>query len=378
MKSMTEFVANQQIPFEPLLQEAGDPFDVGFNGSASLGDLALIDLADEVFPEEQEDSRYQHIRVSEDLISDYLKNITKVPLLSAVEEVELSKAIEAGLYAEHRLYNDANIDPSLRAELSQIREIGSNAYETMVTSNLRLVVSIAKRYISRTGAGLEFSELIQEGNFGLYRAVEKFDYKRGLKFSTYATWWIRQSITRAMSDQARTIRLPVHIGEAVNRIRRTAENLQKVGAEATDEAIGVELDMPPEKVRELRMVGRSPLSLQWELDNEHSSRRSGAETTFADLIEDTTTPSPQEIVEQNDMQETVLSGIHRSLKERERLIIMYRYGFDGQPPATLDAIGKMFGVTRERIRQIENRAMDKLRSDERLQQLADSHAIRKT
>lgn len=378
MKSMTEFVANQRIPYESLLQEVGDPLDVGYSDSAPLGDIALIDLSDEAFLEDQEDSRYQHIRVSEDLISDYLKNITKVPLLTAVEEVELSKAIEAGLYAEHRLYNDTEIDPSLRAELTQIREIGDNAYDIMVTSNLRLVVSIAKRYISKSGAGLEFSELIQEGNFGLYRAVEKFDYKRGLKFSTYATWWIRQSITRAMSDQARTIRLPAHIGEMVTRIRRTAENLQKVGVEATDEAIGAELDLPPEKVREMRMVGRSPLSLQWELDNESSGRRSGAETTFADLIEDTNTPSPQEVVEQKDMHSTVLSGIQRSLKERERLIIMYRYGFDGQPPATLDAIGKMFGVTRERIRQIENRAMDKLRRDEKLQQLADSYAIKKT
>lgn len=373
---MTEFVANQQIPFEPLLQEAAGLPGVNFNGSPPLEDMALIDLADEVFPEDQEDSRYQHIRVSEDLISDYLRRITKVPLLSAVEEVELSKAIEAGLYAEHRLHTDDTADPSLQAELSQIREIGNNAYQLMVTSNLRLVVSIAKRYISKTGAGLEFSELIQEGNFGLHRAVEKFDYKRGLKFSTYATWWIRQSITRAMSDQARTIRLPVHIGEAVNRIRRTTENLQKLGTVATDEAIGAELDMPPEKVRELRLVGRSPLSLQWELDGDNGSHP-GSETAFADLIEDTNTPSPQEVVEQNDMQTTVLSGIQRSLKEREQLIIMYRYGFDGQPPATLDQIGKMFGVTRERIRQIETRAMDKLRRDEKLQQLADSYAIKK-
>jgi RNA polymerase primary sigma factor len=377
MKSMTEFVANQQIPFEPLLQEVVDPSDIDFNGHALIGDIALVDLADEVFPEDQEDSRYQHIRVSEDLISDYLKRITKVPLLNAVEEVELSKAIEAGLYAEHALYTDDTVGPSLRTELSQIREIGDDAYDTMIMSNLRLVVSIAKRYISRNGAGLEFSELIQEGNFGLYRAVEKFDYKRGLKFSTYATWWIRQSITRAMSDQARTIRLPVHIGEAVNRIRRTTENLQKAGVKATDEAIGMELDLSPQKVREIRLVGRNPLSLQWEMDNSND-RRPGTETTFADLIEDTNTPSPQEIVEQNDMQTTVLSGIHRSLKERERLIIMYRYGFDGQPPATLDQIGKMFGVTRERIRQIETRAMDKLRHDEKLQQLADSYALKKT
>lgn len=375
MKSMIEFVTNRQIPFEPLLQEV-DLSDAEFNQDTPLGDIALVDLSDEVFSEDQEDSRYRHIRVSEDLISDYLKRITKVPLLNAVEEVELSKAIEAGLFAEHRLHTDETIEPPLRAELSKVREIGADAHDIMITSNLRLVVSIAKRYISKSGAGLEFSELIQEGNLGLYRAVEKFDYKRGLKFSTYATWWIRQSITRAMSDQARTIRLPVHIGEAVNRIRRTTENLQKLGTVATDEAIGAELDISPKKVRELRLVGRNPLSLQWELDGDNG-RRPGAETTFADLIEDKNAPSPQEIVEQNDMQTTVLSGINRSLKERERLIIMYRYGFDGQPPATLDQIGKMFGVTRERIRQIETKAMDKLRRDEKLQQLADSYALKK-
>lgn len=373
---MTEFVTDQQIPFEPLLGEVVDASDIASENGHILGDTVLFDLADEVFPEEQEASQYKHIRVSDDLISDYLRRITKVPLLNAVEEVELSKAIEAGLFAEHRLYTDDAISSPLKAELSEIRQIGDDAYNMMVTSNLRLVVSIAKRYISKNGAGLEFSELIQEGNFGLYRAVEKFDYKRGLKFSTYATWWIRQSITRAMSDQARTIRLPVHIGEAVNRIRRTTENLQKQGAEVTDEVIGMELDLPPEKVRELRLVGRNPLSLQWELDS-GNGRRPGNETTFAELIEDTNTPSPQEIVEQKDMQTTVLSGIHRSLKERERLIIMYRYGFDGQPPATLDQIGKMFGVTRERIRQIETKAMDKLRRDEKLQYLADSYALKR-
>ncbi len=371
---MTELMSNSRISFEPLLEEETPSSDADF----ALGDTALVDLAYEVFPEEQEDSRYEHIRVSEDLISDYLRRITKVPLLNAVEEVELSKAIEAGLYAEHKLYTDDTIDPSLREELSQIRQIGESAQYTMLTSNLRLVVSIAKRYISRNGTGLEFSELIQEGNFGLHRAVEKFDYKRGLKFSTYATWWIRQSITRAMSDQARTIRLPVHIGEAVNRIRRTTEDLQKTGVEATDEAVGIELDLSPEKVRELRLVARNPLSLQTEIVEGGSSKSSGnSETTFGDLIEDTDTPSPQEIVEQNDMQSTVLYGIQRSLKEREQLIIMYRYGFDGQPPATLDQIGKMFGVTRERIRQIETRAMEKLRRDEKLQQLADSYAIKK-
>ncbi len=296
-----------------------------------------------------------------DPVKDYLKQIGKVPLLNAEQEVSLAKRIEAGLFAEEKLHNGAKIDPKLRSDLEWIAEDGRRAKNHLLEANLRLVVSLAKRY---TGRGMLFLDLIQEGNLGLIRAVEKFDYTKGYKFSTYATWWIRQAITRAMADQARTIRIPVHMVEVINKLARVQRQmLQDLGREPTPEELAKELDMTPEKVVEVQKYGREPISLHTPLGEDGDSE-------FGDLIEDSEAIVPSEAVSFTLLQEQ-LDSVLDTLSEREAGVVKMRFGLTDGQPKTLDEIGKVYGVTRERIRQIESKTMSKLRHPSRSQVLRD-------
>ncbi|MEU8039785.1 RNA polymerase sigma factor [Streptosporangium sp. NPDC049078] len=297
-----------------------------------------------------------------DPVKDYLKQIGKVPLLNAEQEVELAKRIEAGLFAEEQLGSDGEKLPvDVRAELEWIAEDGRRAKNHLLEANLRLVVSLAKRY---TGRGMLFLDLIQEGNLGLIRAVEKFDYTKGYKFSTYATWWIRQAITRAMADQARTIRIPVHMVEVINKLARVQRQmLQDLGREPTPEELARELDMTPEKVVEVQKYGREPISLHTPLGEEGDSE-------FGDLIEDSEAIVPADAVSFTLLQEQ-LHSVLDTLSEREAGVVSMRFGLTDGQPKTLDEIGKVYGVTRERIRQIESKTMSKLRHPSRSQVLRD-------
>jgi RNA polymerase primary sigma factor len=297
-----------------------------------------------------------------DPVKDYLKQIGKVPLLNAEQEVELAKRIEAGLFAEEKLAREGDtLDLKLREELTWIAEDGRRAKNHLLEANLRLVVSLAKRY---TGRGMLFLDLIQEGNLGLIRAVEKFDYTKGYKFSTYATWWIRQAITRAMADQARTIRIPVHMVEVINKLARVQRQmLQDLGREPTPEELAKELDMTPEKVVEVQKYGREPISLHTPLGEDGDSE-------FGDLIEDSEAIVPAEAVSFTLLQEQ-LHAVLDTLSEREAGVVSMRFGLTDGQPKTLDEIGKVYGVTRERIRQIESKTMSKLRHPSRSQVLRD-------
>ncbi|GLK18501.1 RNA polymerase sigma factor [Herbiconiux flava] len=296
-----------------------------------------------------------------DPVKDYLKQIGKVALLNAAEEVELAMRIEAGLFAEDKLANTDNLSPQAKRELQWVAKDGQRAKSHLLGANLRLVVSLAKRY---TGRGMQFLDLIQEGNLGLIRAVEKFDYTKGFKFSTYATWWIRQAITRAMADQARTIRIPVHMVEVINKLARVQRQmLQDLGREPTPEELSRELDMTPEKVVEVQKYGREPISLHTPLGEDGDSE-------FGDLIEDTEAVVPADAVGFTMLQKQ-LESLLDSLSEREAGVIRMRFGLGDGMPKTLDQIGDTFGVTRERIRQIESKTMAKLRHPSRSQSLRD-------
>ena len=296
-----------------------------------------------------------------DPVKDYLKQIGRVALLNAELEVELATRMEAGLFAEEKLATDKKIDKKLKRELEWIVEDGKRAKNHLLEANLRLVVSLAKRY---TGRGMLFLDLIQEGNLGLIRAVEKFDYTKGFKFSTYATWWIRQAITRAMADQARTIRIPVHMVEVINKLARVQRQmLQDLGREPTPEELAKELDMTPEKVVEVQKYGREPISLHTPLGEEGDSE-------FGDLIEDSEAVKPEESVTFTILQEQLMQVLG-GLTNREADVIKARYGLTDGQPKTLDEIGKVHGVTRERIRQIESKTMSKLRHPSRSQSLRD-------
>ena len=298
-----------------------------------------------------------------DPVKDYLKQIGKVALLNAVEEVELAMRIEAGLFAEEKLsqMDEKQKRSKLGRELQWVARDGARAKSHLLGANLRLVVSLAKRY---TGRGMQFLDLIQEGNLGLIRAVEKFDYTKGFKFSTYATWWIRQAITRAMADQARTIRIPVHMVEVINKLARVQRQmLQDLGREPTPEELAAELDMTPEKVVEVQKYGREPISLHTPLGEDGDSE-------FGDLIEDTEAVVPADAVGFTMLQRQ-LEQLLDSLSEREAGVIRMRFGLGDGMPKTLDQIGDTFGVTRERIRQIESKTMAKLRHPSRSQQLRD-------
>lgn len=296
-----------------------------------------------------------------DPVKDYLKQIGRVALLNAELEVELATRIEAGLFAEEKISTDKKMDKKLKRELEWIAEDGRRAKNHLLEANLRLVVSLAKRY---TGRGMLFLDLIQEGNLGLIRAVEKFDYTKGYKFSTYATWWIRQAITRAMADQARTIRIPVHMVEVINKLARVQRQmLQDLGREPTPEELAKELDMTPEKVVEVQKYGREPISLHTPLGEEGDSE-------FGDLIEDSEAVVPADAVSFTLLQEQ-LHAVLDTLSEREAGVVAMRFGLTDGQPKTLDEIGKVYGVTRERIRQIESKTMSKLRHPSRSQVLRD-------
>jgi RNA polymerase primary sigma factor len=297
-----------------------------------------------------------------DPVKDYLKQIGKVPLLNAEQEVELAKRIEAGLFAEEKLAEGMDGgEAAARLDMEWIAEDGRRAKNHLLEANLRLVVSLAKRY---TGRGMLFLDLIQEGNLGLIRAVEKFDYTKGYKFSTYATWWIRQAITRAMADQARTIRIPVHMVEVINKLARVQRQmLQDLGREPTPEELAAELDMTPEKVIEVQKYGREPISLHTPLGEDGDSE-------FGDLIEDSEAIQPGEAVSFTLLQEQ-LHSVLDTLSEREAGVVSMRFGLTDGQPKTLDEIGKVYGVTRERIRQIESKTMSKLRHPSRSQVLRD-------
>jgi RNA polymerase primary sigma factor len=336
--------------------------------AAQPGDKPAGEQSDDeifVFGDDDDDLPAAQVAVAgatADPVKDYLKQIGKVPLLNAEQEVELAKRIEAGLFAEEKLAEGSGVlTTDQRIDLEWIAEDGRRAKNHLLEANLRLVVSLAKRY---TGRGMLFLDLIQEGNLGLIRAVEKFDYTKGYKFSTYATWWIRQAITRAMADQARTIRIPVHMVEVINKLARVQRQmLQDLGREPTPEELAVELDMTPEKVVEVQKYGREPISLHTPLGEDGDSE-------FGDLIEDSEAIQPGEAVSFTLLQEQ-LHSVLDTLSEREAGVVSMRFGLTDGQPKTLDEIGKVYGVTRERIRQIESKTMSKLRHPSRSQVLRD-------
>jgi len=335
----------------------------------------VVDLADEATQgneenaftlkaSEEDDAPVQTVMTAgatADPVKDYLKQIGRVALLNAELEVELATRVEVGLFAEEKLKHEKKLDKKYKRELEFLVQDGKRAKNHLLEANLRLVVSLAKRY---TGRGMLFLDLIQEGNLGLIRAVEKFDYTKGYKFSTYATWWIRQAITRAMADQARTIRIPVHMVEVINKLARVQRQmLQDLGREPTPEELAKELDMTPEKVVEVQKYGREPISLHTPLGEEGDSE-------FGDLIEDSEAVVPADAVSFTLLQEQ-LHSVLDTLSEREAGVVAMRFGLTDGQPKTLDEIGKVYGVTRERIRQIESKTMSKLRHPSRSQVLRD-------
>ena len=362
----------QDGPDEPGADQPSAPVAAGAEGAAAAGatvvkispDGAGEDEEIFVFGDDDDDLPAAQVAVAgatADPVKDYLKQIGKVPLLNAEQEVELAKRIEAGLFAEEKLAERERLSTDARIDLEWISEDGTRAKNHLLEANLRLVVSLAKRY---TGRGMLFLDLIQEGNLGLIRAVEKFDYTKGYKFSTYATWWIRQAITRAMADQARTIRIPVHMVEVINKLARVQRQmLQDLGREPTPEELAVELDMTPEKVIEVQKYGREPISLHTPLGEDGDSE-------FGDLIEDSEAIQPGEAVSFTLLQEQ-LHSVLDTLSEREAGVVSMRFGLTDGQPKTLDEIGKVYGVTRERIRQIESKTMSKLRHPSRSQVLRD-------
>ncbi|AEG44552.1 RNA polymerase sigma factor [Isoptericola variabilis] len=357
---------------EVVAEEVAAPAAKGDKPRAAKGDdedtgFVVSDTDDEDQPAQQ----VVTAGATADPVKDYLKQIGKVALLNAEQEVELAKRIEAGLFAEERLSKEfgegwdktkaSAEERRLYRDLQWIAHDGKRAKNHLLEANLRLVVSLAKRY---TGRGMLFLDLIQEGNLGLIRAVEKFDYTKGYKFSTYATWWIRQAITRAMADQARTIRIPVHMVEVINKLARVQRQmLQDLGREPTPEELAKELDMTPEKVVEVQKYGREPISLSTPLGEDGDSE-------FGDLIEDSEAVVPADAVSFTLLQEQ-LHQVLDTLSEREAGVVSMRFGLQDGQPKTLDEIGKVYGVTRERIRQIESKTMSKLRHPSRSQVLRD-------
>ncbi|MFJ7073101.1 RNA polymerase sigma factor [Streptomyces sp. NPDC098781] len=288
---------------------------------------------------------------SSDLFRQYLREIGRIPLLTAAEEVELARRVEAGLFAEEKLSNTPDLDSQLALDLDRLVVMGRMAKRRLIEANLRLVVSVAKRYVGR---GLTMLDLVQEGNLGLIRAVEKFDYARGYKFSTYATWWIRQAMSRALADQARTIRVPVHVVELINRVVRVQRRmLQERGYEPTPEEVAAHLDLLPERVSEVLRLAQEPVSLHAPVGEED-------DVALGDLIEDGDAASPVESAAFLLLREH-LEAVLSTLGERERKVVQLRYGLADGRPRTLEEIGRIFGVTRERIRQIESKTLNKLR-----------------
>ncbi|MGV9713397.1 RNA polymerase sigma factor [Gordonia sp. NPDC003424] len=328
----------------------------------TAGDFVWDEEESEALRQARKDAE---LTASADSVRAYLKQIGKVALLNAEEEVELAKRIEAGLFATERLRriveSGEKISTAAKRDLNWISRDGNRAKNHLLEANLRLVVSLAKRY---TGRGMAFLDLIQEGNLGLIRAVEKFDYTKGYKFSTYATWWIRQAITRAMADQARTIRIPVHMVEVINKLGRIQrELLQDLGREPTPEELAKEMDITPEKVLEIQQYAREPISLDQTIGDEGDSQ-------LGDFIEDSEAVVAVDAVSFTLLQDQ-LQSVLETLSEREAGVVRLRFGLTDGQPRTLDEIGQVYGVTRERIRQIESKTMSKLRHPSRSQVLRD-------
>jgi RNA polymerase primary sigma factor len=359
---------------DPAPPATGAP--AGGPAPAGPGDAAVPPLDAEAEPDaaelvEEEDE--EEVVVAEDdsagpstdLVRAYLKEIGRVALLNAEQEVELAKRIEAGLFAAEKMRQadagEIKMTKTVRKDLDWLSADGLRAKDHLLEANLRLVVSVAKRY---TGRGMAFLDLIQEGNLGLIRAVEKFDYTKGYKFSTYATWWIRQAITRAMADQARTIRIPVHMVEQINKLTRVQRQmLQDLGREPTADELAIELDMTPDKVVEIQGYAREPVSLEQNVGDEGDSQ-------LGDFIEDADAPIAAEVVSFGLLQRE-LDSVLKTLPEREAAVVAMRFGLTDGQPRTLDEIGKEFGLTRERIRQIEAKTLSKLRHPSRSQKLRD-------
>ncbi|GAA3851995.1 hypothetical protein GCM10022243_17100 [Saccharothrix violaceirubra] len=344
---------DEPVEEEPAEEETAKPGE---------GDFVWDEEESEALRQARKDAE---LTASADSVRAYLKQIGKVALLNAEEEVELAKRIEAGLYAAERVRRaeeeSEKLTPQLRRDLRWIVRDGERAKNHLLEANLRLVVSLAKRY---TGRGMAFLDLIQEGNLGLIRAVEKFDYTKGYKFSTYATWWIRQAITRAMADQARTIRIPVHMVEVINKLGRIQrELLQDLGREPTPEELAKEMDITPEKVLEIQQYAREPISLDQTIGDEGDSQ-------LGDFIEDSEAVVAVDAVSFTLLQDQ-LQSVLATLSEREAGVVRLRFGLTDGQPRTLDEIGQVYGVTRERIRQIESKTMSKLRHPSRSQVLRD-------
>ncbi|WP_158840102.1 RNA polymerase sigma factor [Saccharothrix deserti] len=344
---------DEPVEEEPAEEETAKPGE---------GDFVWDEEESEALRQARKDAE---LTASADSVRAYLKQIGKVALLNAEEEVELAKRIEAGLYAAERVRRaedeQEKLTPQLRRDLRWIVRDGERAKNHLLEANLRLVVSLAKRY---TGRGMAFLDLIQEGNLGLIRAVEKFDYTKGYKFSTYATWWIRQAITRAMADQARTIRIPVHMVEVINKLGRIQrELLQDLGREPTPEELAKEMDITPEKVLEIQQYAREPISLDQTIGDEGDSQ-------LGDFIEDSEAVVAVDAVSFTLLQDQ-LQSVLATLSEREAGVVRLRFGLTDGQPRTLDEIGQVYGVTRERIRQIESKTMSKLRHPSRSQVLRD-------
>jgi RNA polymerase primary sigma factor len=346
----------------PLAGEGAEDPPEPLDQVEQVGDLVWDEEESEALRQGRKDAE---LTTSVDSVRAYLKEIGKVALLNAEQEVQLAKRIEAGLYAAERLRraedSTGKLSPQLRRDLRWIVRDGQRAKNHLLEANLRLVVSMAKRY---TGRGMPFLDLIQEGNLGLIRAVEKFDYAKGYKFSTYATWWIRQAISRAMADQARTIRVPVHMGEVLNKLGRIRrELLDELGRDPTPEELAKELDITPEKVLEIQQYVREPISLDQTIGDEGNSQ-------LGDFIEDSQAVVAVDAVAFTMLQDH-LQSVLATLSEREASIVQLRFGLTDGPPRTLDEIGQLHGVTRERIRQIETKTMAKLRHPSRCQALRD-------
>ncbi|QGU04780.1 RNA polymerase sigma factor [Corynebacterium comes] len=374
----TEEVEPEEVEFDEVTLEEEEL------GEVELGAVAEVEEEDEeeedegasVWDEDESAALRQarkdaELTASADSVRAYLKQIGKVALLNAEQEVSLAKRIEAGLYAQHRMEQmedafasgdkDAKLTPAVKRDLRAIARDGRKAKNHLLEANLRLVVSLAKRY---TGRGMAFLDLIQEGNLGLIRAVEKFDYSKGYKFSTYATWWIRQAITRAMADQARTIRIPVHMVEVINKLGRIQrELLQDLGREPTPLELAKEMDITEEKVLEIQQYAREPISLDQTIGDEGDSQ-------LGDFIEDSEAVVAVDAVSFTLLQDQ-LQDVLQTLSEREAGVVRLRFGLTDGMPRTLDEIGQVYGVTRERIRQIESKTMSKLRHPSRSQVLRD-------
>ncbi len=342
-------------------KEAGD-------SEAESGDDAEVDLADaDVVSLEAEAAALSEVDLDDqtpamgDSVHTYLKSIGRTSLLTAEQEVDLAKRIEAGLFAEHKLETATGLDENFRRELEIIAEDGRRAKAHMLEANLRLVVSVAKKYSDR---GLSLLDVVQEGNLGLIRAVEKFDYTKGYKFSTYAMWWIRQAIQRGFADSARTIRLPVHVLEMLSKLSRVERDMhQRLGREPTPEELAVELDRTPDQIEELLRTSRQPISLDSTIGED-------GETSIGDLIEDVDAPEASELVDRQLMAEQLRSALD-ALTPREATIMAMRFGLYDGNPHTLDEIGRALGLTRERIRQLEKQSLSKLRHPSRAQPLLD-------